>query len=364
MIRFSLPAAVLALALPMSAMAAEPAPVRIPLVQGLVDVVVVQGRDRDEEQAATITAATPEYVDFSVEFRSFANGKPHSDTFTRRIRRVDLATSNRLNQVFQDGDAATFPGSTMSLLSAATLAELKAKGSAAMVIGTLPMDEAVGSSSVFAQVPSGRKYFRGTLARIGTAAEPVTVLVNGVATKLPTIHGKGVFTVGGDSVELEMWFVDDPSNALLVKSRTGKLSSQTVRLDFPVAQPRAATLQKALSDGSCRAQLNGIYFDSGKASLLPQSAPALKAVADLMKANPAWTLRVEGHTDNVGAAAFNLDLSKRRAAAVRDALAAQYQLPAARLVASGFGATKPVAVNTTLEGRAANRRVELARTCP
>ncbi len=351
--------------LPAGTMAAGPATPRIPLVEGLVEVVAIERKDGDEEQVATVTAATAAAVDFSVEFRFLENGKMVSVTRERRVRREDLASSNRRNLVFQEGDPLVFPGSTLSQLSSATLAELKSKGTSAAIIGSLPEDQLVHYPPGLPMVMSGRKYFRGTYTRVGTGVEFFTVLVNGISTKLPVIHIRGTFSVAGDSVDAETWVLDDPANPLTLQSRFGKhFSGQTIRLDFPVAEPRAIVLQKALSGGSCRVALNGIYFDFGKASLLPISAPSIKAVAELMATNPSWTLRVEGHTDSVGTAAFNLDLSQRRAAAVRDVLVGQYKLPAAHVVASGFGATRPVAVNTTLEGRAANRRVELARTCP
>jgi outer membrane protein OmpA-like peptidoglycan-associated protein len=70
---------------------------------------------------------------------------------------------------------------------------------------------------------------------------------------------------------------------------------------------------------------------------------------------------VEGNTDNIGGDAYNLDLSKRRAAAVKEALVTQYHIAADRLSTNGFGASHPIETNDTLEGRARNRRVELTR---
>lgn len=348
-----------------TAFAVDIAPVKIPLAEGLVEVAAVQRTSGDEEQITVVTAATPAAVDFATEFRLTVDGKPASFTRTRRVRREDLAVSNRRNLVYQDGDAPMFAGSTTMQFSAASLAELKAKGSVAAVLGTLPDSAYSADATPFTLVAAGRKYFRGTYTRIGAAPEQLSVVVNGAPTKLPVIHARGTLAVGGDSIDSEVWVLDDAANPMVLKSRQGKHSSgQTVRIDFRRPQPPVAILQKALSDGSCRAALNGIYFDFGKASLLPQSAPALKSVAELMKNNPSWTLRIEGHTDSVGGAPFNLDLSQRRAAAVRDALGKQFNLAGNRLVATGFGLTRPVAANTTLEGRAANRRVELARNCP
>ena len=79
-----------------------------------------------------------------------------------------------------------------------------------------------------------------------------------------------------------------------------------------------------------------------------------------MNENPTLKLRVEGHTDNVGAAAVNQSLSEKRAQSVVAWLNA-HRVPAARLTAKGFGATKPVAENSSEDGRAKNRRVELVK---
>jgi outer membrane protein OmpA-like peptidoglycan-associated protein len=336
---------------------------QIPLVKGMVIVTVVQKPNGDEEQIATISDATPAYVEYSVNFRSIINGKQASDLRMRRVRREDMASSNKQNLVFQAGDAVTFPGSSMGL-SKASFMQLKTTGKVALVIGTVARYGEQENMPALLDITSGRKYFRGTLARMSNATVPVTVKINGKPTVIQTIHAKGVFTVAGDSVEIEAWVADNAENPVGLRNRQGRSVFQTIRIDYPAAKPQVSVLQQSLASGACRAELNGIYFDFAKATLLPQSAPALRAVADLMTKNPGWNLRVEGHTDNIGSASYNLDLSKRRAAAVSNALTMQYKLQADRLNSSGFGATKPVAKNDTLEGRAANRRVELARTCP
>ena len=104
-----------------------------------------------------------------------------------------------------------------------------------------------------------------------------------------------------------------------------------------------------------------IYFDFNKATLKPESAPVLKEIADAMTHNPDWKLTVEGHTDNIGGDTYNLDLSKRRAASVKQALVSRYNIAPDRLLTGGYGASRPVETNDTLEGRARNRRVELVR---
>jgi OmpA-OmpF porin, OOP family len=103
----------------------------------------------------------------------------------------------------------------------------------------------------------------------------------------------------------------------------------------------------------------GIYFDTGKAEVKAESDDALKEIAKLLQADTALKLVVVGHTDSVGTLASNMELSRRRAEAVVQALVTKHGVAAARLTAQGVGSLSPVASNRTDEGRAKNRRVEL-----
>jgi outer membrane protein OmpA-like peptidoglycan-associated protein len=105
----------------------------------------------------------------------------------------------------------------------------------------------------------------------------------------------------------------------------------------------------------------GIYFDFASDSLRPESTPILDEIAVIMAKNPGWKLSVTGHTDDIGGNASNLDLSKRRAAAVKTILVERYQIDASRLTTDGAGASAPQDTNNTPEGRARNRRVVLRR---
>jgi outer membrane protein OmpA-like peptidoglycan-associated protein len=106
---------------------------------------------------------------------------------------------------------------------------------------------------------------------------------------------------------------------------------------------------------------NGIFFDTDKAELKPESKAALDEIAKLLKDEPALRIYVVGHTDNQGGLAHNLELSKARAASVAKALETQYGVAAARLSAFGNGPYAPVASNDGEDGRAKNRRVELVK---
>lgn len=110
-----------------------------------------------------------------------------------------------------------------------------------------------------------------------------------------------------------------------------------------------------------RVATQGIYFDSGSDRVRPESSPTLKEIAQMLAEHPDLAITIEGHTDNVGSAPANQELSRKRAAAVKQALVSTYSIDAARLTSTGFGDTKPVAKNDTPEGRQQNRRVELVK---
>ena len=105
----------------------------------------------------------------------------------------------------------------------------------------------------------------------------------------------------------------------------------------------------------------GIYFDTGKSVVKPESDAALGEIAKLMKSETGLKVNVVGHTDNVGGMDSNMKLSQSRADAVVKALTGKYGIAAARLKAYGVASLSPVASNDTEDGRAKNRRVELVK---
>ncbi len=107
--------------------------------------------------------------------------------------------------------------------------------------------------------------------------------------------------------------------------------------------------------------LYGIYFDTDQTFVKPESKTTLTEVASLLKADKSLKLEVSGHTDNAGSQAHNLTLSQGRAEAVVAALVGQYQIDATRLIAKGYGDSKPVAANDSPANMAKNRRVELRK---
>jgi OOP family OmpA-OmpF porin len=116
---------------------------------------------------------------------------------------------------------------------------------------------------------------------------------------------------------------------------------------------------KLLTEG--KLVTRGITFDSGSDKIRPESFGTLKSIADVLKENASVKVKIVGHTDSDGTESGNLDLSKRRAAAVKNTLVSQFGIDGARLQTDGKGQSQPVAPNTTSEGKANNRRVELVK---
>ena len=106
--------------------------------------------------------------------------------------------------------------------------------------------------------------------------------------------------------------------------------------------------------------LHGILFDTAKDTIQPASEPLLAEIVKLLKDNVGLKVSVEGHTDNVGQAKANQELSQKRAERVKKYLAGK-GIDGKRLEAKGWGDTKPVGDNRKEDGRAQNRRVELVK---
>ncbi len=119
----------------------------------------------------------------------------------------------------------------------------------------------------------------------------------------------------------------------------------------------AAALNKGISETG-KIAVYGIYFDSGKSLIKPESKSTVDEIVKMLQQNPNLRIFVVGHTDSDGSVESNLKLSTDRAAAVVKSLI-ENKIPAARLKSSGVGPYCPVESNRTEEGKAKNRRVEL-----
>ncbi|HXP92047.1 MAG TPA: OmpA family protein [Candidatus Binatia bacterium] len=182
-----------------------------------------------------------------------------------------------------------------------------------------------------------------SLRKIGE--DDLPVLINEHRVKLHTLR---VQTPDGGT----LWINDDPGFPMVLKI--------AVKWKFVVTSINdPSTTNRSLIEGLQRGgstTTHAILFAFDSAQLTDESKSVLDAVADYLRSAPGVRLQVQGHTDNIGGAQFNLDLSQKRAAAVKAYLIAK-GIAASRLTAKGYGYGVPVADNATPEGRSLNRRV-------
>ncbi len=334
----------------------EAAPDAIPLTEGLTVVTAVAEPRGDYESMKQVREADESSVLIHYRTRSDDPALPRLEQW-RRVSREDLREARGYRMIFGQDDESSYPGQTALGVSTAVLDALRR--------GDQPEFELTGDADMFASL-MGAAFggdpvpLRGQLQRVEGPPQAVPVLLNGSRVWLPAIHARGTLQGLLSPFPVEFWFLDDSSNPLTLRAHTTSMRLQAVRIDLPAPAAVATELESALASRES-AELFGVYFEFASDELQPESDAVLDEVAALLERHPDWRLRVEGHTDDVGRPEDNLDLSERRAAAVVAALAARVPAAVDRLEARGFGETRPRESNETLEGRARNRRVELAR---
>jgi outer membrane protein OmpA-like peptidoglycan-associated protein len=209
------------------------------------------------------------------------------------------------------------------------------------------------------------------LHRVGSSDVAFPVLVNDQPVELPALHAMCTFEDGEES---HIYYLDQSDNPMALADQLGVIPqlSQVIKITLPPPQAQTSPApEKTLGSGGSSieqalaankpVEVYGIYFDFNSATIKPESDTVLQQIAGILQRNPDWKLSVSGHTDNIGDDTFNLGLSQRRAAAVKNALVTRYGVSPDRLATSGYGASQPIESNKTMEGRARNRRVELRR---
>jgi outer membrane protein OmpA-like peptidoglycan-associated protein len=149
--------------------------------------------------------------------------------------------------------------------------------------------------------------------------------------------------------------------SLIVSENNREIYAQLVVAELGAIENKmvdAAAMSKGLGEAGHIA-LYGIYFDTDKAVVKPESRPTLEQIAKLLAGQPQLNVFIVGHTDNQGAYDYNLDLSRRRAEAVAAELVKNFRIAQPRLKTAGVGFLAPVGSNANDAGRALNRRVEL-----
>lgn len=332
----------------------------IPLVRGLTIVSALRFPDGDRENVVLVEDSISDGVTYSWRFRERRkDGSEVKEKFARFVRASDLAAAPRLNTVFTRGNS-TSPGFTAFSISSVTYDRVSSGATTPFsyteVEGSGELGKGLGQlGAMFVS----RIVMRGTVERVAAAPEQMPLLIDGRRLTVPALHLKGRFRFQERHEELDLWVLADRAHPMLLRIVTGSDVLQVVRIELPGA---AAAVEKTL-ETNCAADLAGIHFAFASDELEPGSEPALAAIARVLERHGDWTLRIEGHTDDVGGATANAELSRQRAEVVRTALIARHGVSPDRLSAAGFGAARPRETNTTLEGRARNRRVELVRPC-
>ena len=364
--------------------AGEPPVVKhVPLCAGLRIVTAISQKDGDYESIKTIesVAADSQRLKYSSEHMTqdiFSTDPPKLEKLTiyRKIYLSDQLNSQVYAQVFSAVMPEAIPGTTAIGASARILKALKSQSQVdfgffqaiSIPSGTVPANHDTHPNVYDFQM-------MGKLRRVETAPVMLPVIVNEVSSVLPAVHATGTYF--GDKTEF--YFLDDPDNPLTLKFRygidavgandpaTGKPAKRdrddllVTKISFECADtPSVNVIEQQLSTTG-KAEVYDIYFSFNSDQIRDESEPSLKQIAEALTHHADWKLGVNGHTDSIGGDAYNLNLSKRRADAVKGALVSRYHIEAGRLSTEGFGASQPQDTNATLEGRAHNRRVELIK---
>jgi outer membrane protein OmpA-like peptidoglycan-associated protein len=361
---------------------AAQAEARVPLKVGLtLTNLWIPNPEEEYECLNQVTSVDQQGLVFTVGCTDPRNRR----VMTRRTCRTDLRSARMLHTqvgaievIDASGETLpeTFVGSTEWSLSRAEFAELKETGA------TRHHYVQIGSMDGLS--------WEATAVLRREGKETARVAVNDRTVDLPVIRASGEASLWmfgrPDKGRVTALILDDERFPLLVEYTHSTESSEQpvfklsfVKISFPSAPgpdgDRAGADLGELTDNAGagigemerrlteekRVDVYGIYFDFNSDRIRKESEPILREIGDMLGRNQDWTLSIDGHTDNVGGDAYNLDLSRRRSESVRQALVEHFGIAANRLTTAGHGAFAPKDTNDTPEGRARNRRVELVR---
>ncbi len=151
-------------------------------------------------------------------------------------------------------------------------------------------------------------------------------------------------------------FEEVPTGIYLLKIQA--INYVTSQTDVTVLAGKPVDLMIRIFREGSSIMLYGVEFEFNSAKLKPESCPVLDDAARILTMHPEIDVEVQGHTDDIGSDAYNLKLSQKRAESVRQYLIDVHMIEPVRLIPVGYGERKPIADNTTEQGRQKNRRVE------
>ena len=335
---------------------AQPLVQSIPVSNGMTVSQVLQTPRLERESIRTFTDVTSKGVAFTW---SFVEVIPGRDTLRGEhkvfVYAADTDTASKIHDYYKKGEVEK-PGYTRNMISRRVFDQLLEKRSAPFSI--LGVDEGrIPGTNRVQWVPAE---YTGTLHLSKKTPEPFALLLNGQRVNVPALRLRSRLRNGQIRWDTDFLVLADRANPLVLYYTRGRNNLRTVRIDQP--QMAAAALERTLTS-ACRAEVAGIYFESNSADLSKESDKTIASIADILSRRKDWRVTIEGHTDSVGSDGANQQLSQNRARAVQQRLISAHRIAAARLQSAGFGESKPRETNTTLEGRARNRRVEIVRPC-
>jgi outer membrane protein OmpA-like peptidoglycan-associated protein len=312
----------------------------LPHVGGQITTAFANRYGPDAEAYITFTATTPEIL-----------GLNYSSTRGLNVGRNILMADRQSSQTYVLGYASNMPpvmpGTTSLGISGASLVELRDTGRTPL---SLIYDAKL--SQIGGQLTLVEKGLR------------VPLIIDDQVVQVPVVHASGSFAGGAGSGIGDFYFLDNKNNPMMIQSTIQFSFEKEPRTERIVRVTAGASMRSAMEQslGTLRKyDLYGIHFDFDKATMRPESDALIKDIALTLTNNPTWTLQINGHTDSIGDPAYNQKLSAARAKSVADALVKR-GIAASRLQTAGLGSTQPKGDNSTLQGRALNRRVELVRT--
>jgi outer membrane protein OmpA-like peptidoglycan-associated protein len=344
----------------------------IPLKVGLTlaDIWTREENDGDHECLMQVVGVADAYVDitFSCEV-----GKKKV-AFSRRICRTDMRMGEFFHPAFVRNGPSVMTPVTAFTLSSHSLHELNARGKTHFHWFELNEDPRTRPTPLAADEDT-------TLHTVPASSKTYRMIVNDRVVDLPVIRVTSAkaddeeddggnpfdlrqlesFALGGPAPgdnDIQAVVLNDERFPIVldynVPGRNYRLRYYKISYAAPGEMEKKLAVDK-------RVDVYGIYFDFASDKLRPESGAVLEEIAGVLQKNADWKLSITGHTDNIGGDAPNLELSKKRAAAVKAALVERYHISDGRLTTGGMGASQPQDRNDTAEGRARNRRVELRR---
>lgn len=329
----------------------------IPVQVGLTIVTAGESPDGDLESIKRVMSVDSGGMTFSFDSKT----KYFTIDTVRRTRKEDIDHAQQFFPDFCNGTPPKFyakdetpvqgdhPSTTTLEVSRDILASINSHGTARMTFYPSTFCMGMADSS--------------QVQKVGEGGVPVILNDKPVAVAAVHIHGGQPECLQTPPAIrfscYDLWILNDPNNPLVLRFTIEAEEMQVIKISQ--AGPQVANALASTLEAKKPADVYGIYFDFNQATIRPQSEPTLAAIARLLSQHPQWRLEIDGHTDAIGSAAYNLALSRRRAESVKAALVLRYHISSARLTTGGFGASRPKATNATLEGRALNRRVELSR---